>query len=165
MELRDVITGRRSVRKYSKRKVGQAKVRRLQKALQIAPTAGNRQNFQFIFVTDEQKRRQIAAKAGHQEFLFDAPLIVAAVCKPGAEFDVAIAIDHMILVATDEGLGSCWIGWFERGPVRRILGIPRSEAVAILVTVGYAAETPKARPRKPLAELIATDAYRKSAPK
>ncbi len=165
MELRDVIAKRRSIRKYSKRKVGQAKVRRLQKALQIAPSGGNGQNYQFIFVTDEEKRRQIAAKAGHQEFLFDAPLIVAAVCNPGGEFDVAIAIDHMILVATDVGLGTCWIGWFERSPVHRILGIPRSKAVAILVTIGYAAETPKARPRKSLAELIATDAYRKSAPK
>ena len=165
MELRDVIAKRRSIREYSKRKVGQAKVRRLQKALQMAPSGGNRQNYQFIFVTDQEKRQQIAAKAGHQQFLFDAPLIVAAVCKPGAEFNVAIAIDHMILVATDEGLGSCWIGWFEHGPVRRILGIPRSQAVPILVTVGYAAETPKARPRKPLAELIATDAYRKSTPK
>ena len=165
MELRDVIAKRRSIRKYSKRKVGQAKVRWLQKALQMAPSGGNRQNYQFIFVTDQEKRQQIAAKAGHQRFLFDAPLIVAAVCKPGTEFNVAIAIDHMILVATDEGLGSCWIGWFERGPVRRILGIPRSQAVAILVTIGYPAETPKARTRKPLAELIATDAYRKSTPK
>jgi nitroreductase len=165
MELRDVIARRRSIRKYSKRRIGQAKVRRLQRALQAAPSGGNRQEYQFIFVTDEEKRRQIAARAGHQEFLFEAPLIVAAVCKPGGEFNVAIAMDHMILTATDQGLGTCWVGWFERGPVRRILGIPRSKAVPILVTVGYAAETPKARPRKPLAELIATDAYRKSPPK
>ena len=164
MELREVIARRRSIRKYSRRKIGQAKVRRLQKALQSAPSGGNRQEYQFIFVTDEEKRRQIAAKAGHQQFLFEAPLMVVAVCKPGGEFNVAIAVDHMILVATDEGLGTCWVGWFERGPVHRILGIPKSEAVPILVTVGYAAETPVARPRKPLAELISANAYRKPAP-
>jgi nitroreductase len=65
----------------------------------------------------------------------------------------------MILAATEEGLGTCWVGWFEREPVRRILGIPESKEVPILVPIGYPDESPEARSRKPLEELIMVDAY------
>ena len=163
MELKDVIAKRRSVRAYRSRSIGQRKLRGLQRALQLAPSGANRQDYRFIFVTDEKKRERIAAEAGHQEFIAQAPLIVVAVCEPGGEFNVAIAVDHMILAATDLGLGTCWIGWFEGPPVRKVLGIPKSKAVPIMVTVGYAAEEPKARPRKALSELIALDAYAKKA--
>jgi nitroreductase len=161
MELREVMARRRSIRSYKKRAVSQAKIKRLQKALQIAPTGGNRQEFQCIFVTDERKRQRIAKQAGHQDFLAEAPLMVVAVCEPGGEFNVAIAMDHMVLAATDEGLGTCWVGWFEREPVRKILRVPESKAIAIMVTVGYAADEPKARPRKALTDLICENTYKK----
>lgn len=159
MELRDVLTKRRSIRKYSKRAVSGRKLRRLYKALQIAPSGGNKQNYTFIFVTDAQKRRQIAEQAGHQEFLTEAPVLMVAVCEPGGGFDVAIAADHMILAATDAGLGTCWVGWFEREPVKRILGIPDSKEVPILVTIGHPLEKPGPRERKSLEELIMHEEY------
>ncbi len=159
MEFKDVIAARRSIRKYNKRPVGKGKLRTLQKALRTAPSGANRQDYAFIFVTDPKKRAQIAKKAGHQEFLAQAPVMVVAVCSPGESFNVAIAIDHMVLAATDEGLGTCWVGWFEREPVKRILGIPEGKEVPILITVGYAAEEPEARPRKPLSKLIMADGY------
>ena len=164
MEFKDVISKRRSIRAYRPRGVGRRKLRRLHRALQIAPSAANRQNYRFVFVTDEQRRQRIASEAGHQAFLGTAPVIMVAVCERRGEFDVAIAVDHMILAATDLGLGTCWIGWFERQAVREILGIPKAKAVPIMVTIGYAAEEPKARPRKPLKELIALDAYPKAGP-
>jgi nitroreductase len=160
MELREVIAKRRSVRKYGKRAVSERKLRRLCEALQLAPSGGNKQNYAFIFVTEVDKRRQIAEQAGHQGFLGEAPVLVVAVCEPGGAFNVAIAVDHMILAATNEGLGTCWVGWFEREPVKRILGIPDSKEVPIMVTIGHAAEKPAPRPRKPLEELIMHDRYR-----
>jgi len=163
MEFRDVIAARRSIRRYSKRRVGRQKLRRLYRALQLAPSGANRQNYRFVFVTDEAKRRRIAREAGHQEFLAEAPVIMAAVCEPGEEFNAAIAVDHMVLAATDEGLGTCWVGWFEREPVRKVLGIPKAKAVPILVTIGHAAERPEARARKPLKELIALNSYGRPA--
>jgi len=159
MEFRDVIETRRSIRKYRPDTIPQDKLRRLQEALQLAPTGANRQNFAFIFVTDAEKRAQIASEAGHQEFLAQAPVLMIAVCDPGESFNTAIAVDHMVLAATDEGLGTCWVGWFERGPVRRILGIPQEKEVPIIVAIGYADEQPEARPRKPLDALIMTDGY------
>ena len=159
MELRDVLAQRRSIRKYSKRAVSGRKLRRLYKALQLAPSGGNKQNYAFIFVTDAEKRRQIAEQAGHQEFLAEAPVLMAAVCEPSGGFNVAIAVDHMILAATDEGLGTCWVGWFEREPVKRVLDIPESKEVPILVTIGHPREKPGPRARKPLDELIMHDGY------
>jgi len=84
---------------------------------------------------------------------------VVAVCEPGHAFNVAIAMDHMILAATDEGLGTCWVGWFETEPVRRILGIPHSKEVPIMASAGHPAEGPAARPRKSLADLRAHEGY------
>jgi nitroreductase len=160
MKFADVIAKRRSIRKYKPDAVPEAKLRKLHEALRMAPTAANRQSFAFVFVHDKAKREQIAKEAGHQEFLSEAPVLMVAVCEPGASFDVAIAVDHMIMTATDEGLGTCWVGWFEREPVKRILGIPEAKEVPILVTIGLPAEQPEARPRKPLEELIMRDQYR-----
>jgi nitroreductase len=159
MELKEVLATRRSIRKYSKRAVSERKLKRLFSALQIAPSGGNRQDYSFIFVKDERKRRRIFKKAGHQDFVGEAPVLMVAVCKPGGAFNVAIAVDHMILAATDEGLGTCWVGWFEREPIKQILGIPEEMEVPIMVTIGHPAEGPAARPRKPLKELIMRDGY------
>ena len=159
MEFKDVIAARRSIRKYKSKAVPQTRLLALQQALRTAPSGSNRQDFAFIFVTDPQTRARIAAEAGHQDFLAQAPLLVVAVCKPGESFNAAIAVDHMVLAATDQGLGSCWVGWFEREPVKRILGIPDSCEVPILVAVGYADEQPEARARKPLEKLIMKDRY------
>ena len=159
MEFIEVITKRRSIRKYKPDPVPEAKMRKLYEALQRAPSGSNRQDYTFIFVEDEEKRQRIASEAGHQEFLAEAPVLMVAVCQPGGAFNVAIAVDHMILAATDEGLGTCWVGWFEREPVRRILGIPESKEVPILVPIGYPDEAPEARSRKTLEELIMVDAF------
>jgi nitroreductase len=159
MEFMEVIAKRRSIRKYKSDQIPDAKLCKLYEALRRAPSGGNRQDYAFIFVKDEKKRQQIATEAGHQKFLAEAPVLMVAVCEPGGAFNVAIAVDHMILAAADEGLGTCWVGWFEREPVRRILGIPESKEVPILVPIGYPDESPEARPRKPLEELIMVDAY------
>ncbi|NLW49891.1 MAG: nitroreductase [Candidatus Brocadiaceae bacterium] len=160
MEFTEVVARRRSIRKYSRRAVSARKLRLIQKALQLAPSGGNKQDYAFVFVTDPEKRRRIAEQAGHQDFIAEAPVIMAAVCKPGGEFNVAIAVDHLILAATDQNLGTCWIGWFEREPLKAILGIPDDLQVAILVTIGHPAEAPDARPRKPLGQLVMDNEYR-----
>ena len=131
-------------------------LQKLYEALQIAPSGNNSQDFRFIFVKDEAKRREIVTRACHQDFLLDAPVLVVAVCGKGRSFDTAIAIDHMVLSAVNEGLGACWIGWFERDVVKEILELPESLDVPILVPLGYYEENPPAKPRKPLEQLITT---------
>ena len=163
MELTKVISTRRSIRKYKSDPVPERKLRRLYEALRLAPSGANRQNRFFVFVRDAETRKRIAAEAGHQEFVAEAPVLMVAGCEPGGSFDVAIAVDHMVLAATNLGLGTCWVGWFEREPVKRILGIPAAKEVAILVTIGYSNEEPAARPRKAVEELVMLERYKEAS--
>jgi len=159
MEFSQVISARRAIRKYKRDQVPEEKLVKLYEALRTAPSGNNRQPYRFIFVEDEAIRRRIVQEACHQQFLLDAPVLMFAVCEKGRAFDTAIAVDHMILAATDEGLGTCWVGWFERDAVRKILNIPEELEIPILVPIGYADEKPEARPRKSLDELISIDQY------
>ncbi|NLG85373.1 MAG: nitroreductase, partial [Firmicutes bacterium] len=134
--------------------VSQEKLLRLLEAARLAPSANNRQPYRFIVITDPELRRRIAGEACHQEFLAEAPVLVLLVCEEGKEFDAAITLTYLTLAATDEGLATCWVGWFEREKVRQILGLPAGLALPILMPLGYAAESPPARPRKSLEELV-----------
>jgi nitroreductase len=114
----------------------------------------NRQPFKFIFVKDPELRRKIVSQACHQEFLVQPPVLMVACCEKGDSFNVAIAADHMILAATDEGLGTCWVAWFDAEKVKALLDIPADFDVPIIVPIGFADESPVQRPRKSLEELI-----------
>ena len=154
MEHSEVISKRRAIRKYKKDPVPEEKLQKLYHALQSAPTANNRQPFKFIFVKDAALREKIVKQACHQDFLTQPPVLMVAYCEKGDSFNVAIAVDHMILTATDEGLGTCWVGWFEREPLRKILNIPDEFDIPIMVPIGYSDENLPAKPRKPISELI-----------
>ena len=67
--------------------------------------------------------------------------------------DTAIAVDHLMLRAVELGLGTCWVGWYMQAEIRPLLGLPESVFVLGVIVVGKAAENPKPRPRRPLAEL------------
>ncbi len=73
--------------------------------------------------------------------------------------DVAIAMEHLMLAAAAEGLGTCWIGAFDETSVKRILDIPADVKVIALTPVGYPAKKRAHRPRKELSEIIATERW------
>lgn len=159
MEFSKVISSRRAIRKYKKDPIPEEKLHRLFEALSAAPSGNNREPYKFIFVREKEQRAKIASQACHQEFLTEVPLLMVACCDKGKAFDTAIAVDHLVLAATNEGLGTCWIGWFEKEVVREILAIPETMEIPILISIGYADETPPVKPRKSLDELIAMDRY------
>ncbi|MGA2974295.1 MAG: nitroreductase family protein [Spirochaetia bacterium] len=161
MDFSKVIRKRRSIRKFRKDPIPDSACNRLREALSLAPSANNKQPCSFTFVKDQDLRARIVGKACHQEGFLDAPLIVVACCQRGADFDCAIAVDHLILAATNEGLGSCWVGWIERDAIREILGIPADIEIPVIVPIGYAAEIPDAQTRKPLRELIQEDVFKR----
>lgn len=154
MEFKAVITTRRAIRKYKPDPIPESKLQSLYNALQAAPSGNNRQPFKFIFVKDQELRRKIVSQACHQEFLIQPPVLMVACCEKGDSFNVAIAADHMILAATDEGLGTCWVAWFDAEKVKTLLDIPADFDVPVIVPLGFADESPAQRPRKSLEELI-----------
>jgi nitroreductase len=154
MELKAVITTRRAIRKYKPDPIPENKLQSLYNALQAAPSGNNRQPFKFIFVKNPELRRKIVSQACNKEFLMQPPVLMVACCEKGDSFNVAIAADHMILAATDEGLGTCWVAWFDAEKVKALLDIPADFDVPVIVPIGFADESPVQRPRKSLEELI-----------
>jgi len=163
MEYSDLIKVRKSNRSYMPDAISDDIMKKLYKSLQVAPSGSNKQKYKFIFVTDYDLRTEVTQKACHQEFIGEAPVIMVATCTKGTEFDVAIAVDQMILKATDLGLGTCWIGWFERDIARGIFNIPDDLSIPIMVTIGYPKDEPnvKPRPRKSIDELVCFNQYKK----
>jgi len=164
MEIIKAIEKRYSVRRYQKRPVEGEKLLRVLEAARLAPSAGNRQEWRFVIVQEEEKRRALAEAANNQGFVAEAPVVIAACAVntehimpcglPSFSIDVAIALEHIALQATEEGLGTCWIGAFDEAKVKKILGIPQEVRVVQLMPLGYPADAPRAKVRKPLREIV-----------
>jgi nitroreductase len=169
MNVIDAINARRSIRAYQDRPVEEEKLLKVLEAGRLAPSAKNMQDWKFIVVRDGEKRQRLSVAAKNQPSVAQAPVVVAA-CGTVTDYimtcgqytypiDVAIAIDHMSLEAIDLGLGTCWIGAFHEDQVKEILGIPHNIRVVVMMALGYPAESPAARPRKKLEEIVAYDGW------
>jgi len=154
MEFMDVISTRRSIRGYKSDAVPEAALEQMKQAVRMAPTGNNRQPFKVVFVRNPALRKEIAEKACHQAFIGQAPILAVVFCEKDSEFNAAIVTDHLVLTATAAGLGTCWVGWFERDILQTIIPPPQGMSPCILVPIGTSLENPAARPRKPMDELV-----------
>ena len=162
MDVKDAIRSRRSIRKYSDRPVPAEVMAELLESMRLAPSANNRQAWAVVVVTDRELKEKLVAASGNQRFVGECWAYMVGVTEPGAYYstvDLTIALDHLSLRAVELGLGTCWIGDFEPDRVKDILGIPRDREVAICMTLGYPAESPGARRRKPLKDLFHRDRW------
>jgi len=169
MEILEVIRKRRSIRAYRNTAVEDEKLNRVLEAARLAPTARNMQERKFVVVRDGETRRQLMEAAKNQSFVGAAPVVIAACgtitdyvmsCgQPAYTVDVAIAADHLTLQAVAEGLGTCWVCAFDEARVKEILGVPDDARVVALLTLGYPAEEPEPRPRKPLSDMACRETY------
>jgi nitroreductase len=106
-----------------------------------------------------------------QAFIAEAPIVICACALTEQAWkgmggywtaeavDVTIAIEHMMLAAAAEGLGTCWIGAYTEAEVRKVLAIPEGVKPIALTPLGYPARESKPRPRKPLSEIVCHDKY------
>ncbi len=169
MDVYDCIRNRRSVRSYRDTAIEDEKLERVLDAARLAPSASNRQNWKFIVVKDRDMRVRLAEAARGQTFVAEAPAVIAACATktdhvmlcghPSHLIDVAIAIDHMTLAARELGLGSCWIGAFDRETVEKLLHVPAGAEVIGLLPIGYPKEWPMPASRKTLDETVSADRW------
>ncbi|MCM8819722.1 MAG: nitroreductase family protein [Candidatus Omnitrophica bacterium] len=165
MDVFEAIKRRRSIRSFLDKPVEEEKLLKIFEAARQAPSASNRQEWRFVIVKDLEMRKKIASFTKGQNFIQEAPLIIACcavtdnyvmtcgqLCYP---IDVAIAVDHISLVAVELGLGTCWIGAFYEDKVKEILDIPTSVRVVELLAIGYPKKDPDfPKERLPLREII-----------
>ena len=165
MKIIEEISARRSIREYAPGPVEKEKLERILEAGRLAPTARNQQDWRILIVSEAAlKDRLITEASPHQPFLKGAPLILAACAlnpdyimrcgHPAFLIDLAIVLEHMALQAVREGLGTCWIGSFDEGKAKEVLGIPAPVRIVELMSLGYPARLPDARERKPAGDLF-----------
>lgn len=171
MKVLDVIQNRRSVRKYKEDPIPEKALMRVLEAARLAPSGKNFQPWKFIIVKDKALKEKLAQASAGQFFMAEAPIIIVGCgfpdnCYAGMgrymkswSVDVTIALEHLILQAQEEGLGTCWIGSFEEEEVKAILNIPENVKVLALTPLGYPEEIPRFRGRKSLDEIISYDRY------
>jgi nitroreductase len=164
MEFAELIRKRYSVRAYKPDPVEKEKVEQVLEAARLAPTAANRQPFQLITIPTAGRETELQ-RIYSREWFTQAPLVICA-CgipdqgwtrmdgKPYVDVDVTIAMDHLILAATDLGLGTCWIAAFDPAAAREILQLPDGVEPVVFTPLGYPADSLRPKKRKSLSELI-----------
>ena len=164
MSFSDLVRKRYSVRAYRPDEVTEDTLQQVLDAGRLAPTAANRQPFQII-VLHTAGREEELRQVYHREWFVQAPLILAVVATPGrawvrvdgkvyADVDTAIVMDHLVLAATDLGLGTCWIADFDPQAARKVLRLPEGVEPVAFTPLGYPAVEPGTKVRKPLSDLV-----------
>ena len=164
MQFSELVAKRYSVRAYKPDPVEDEKLQLVLEAARLAPTAANRQPFQFIVVHTAGRETELG-RIYRSPWFVQAPIVICACALHGqgwvrrdgrsyCDVDVAIAMDHLILAATDLGLGTCWIGAFDPVATREILGLPDDVEPVAFTPLGYPADEPRPKRRKPLEELV-----------
>jgi len=162
MEFDELIIKRQSIRKFKPDPVSKEMIMEILEAARIAPSGGNRQPWQFIVV---QNKEMIKKLAGRQEWAATAPVMILGLVDKGVQAsyyynDMGIAFEHIILKATDLGLGTCWMGMMRRSDEARVLlDIPKELEVIIQTPIGYPDETPNRRGRKKMEEIVSWEKY------
>ncbi|MCQ2378577.1 MAG: nitroreductase family protein [Victivallaceae bacterium] len=151
MEFFDVLRARRSVRSFQDRAIPDDSFRRIVDAVVCAPSACNRQPYRFLWVRSPELRRKLKTTT-LQPTILDAPVVVAGCVDRTAawrlnaaddrsigEVDLAIAVEHLVLAAAAESLGSCWVGAFDTKRAAESLGVEEPWRVDFLLPIGFPA--------------------------
>lgn len=175
MNFLDLVKKRQSTRNFLPgKKIPRETIERCLEAARLAPSADNAQPWSFIVINNEILKNKLTESAFSgiyfiSSFAKKASVIIAVIrehsnllTRVGGQIrkleynliDIGIACEHLILQATEEGLGSCWIGWFNEKGVKKVLNLPKEKKVEILIALGYPVSTEiRKKNRKPLSEI------------
>lgn len=165
-----LLKGRRSIRRYRDKPVPDDLLETVLEAGRWAPSASNRQPWDFVVVRDPEIRKAVAEHAAYffikWAHVEEAPIIIALcgdrrnpVYRQFLHEDIGLAGSQMMLQATAMGLGTCWVGGLDRDAIGQILKVPSHIEVVGLLTLGFPAENPEPPARKPLSQIVHYDVY------
>lgn len=165
MSFGDLVRARYSVRAYDASPVDEGALTRILEAVQLAPTAANRQAFRVVVIRTAGQERDLR-RIYDRKWFVQAPLVLAVCAVPGeswvravdgwtaAGVDPAIAMTHLILAATEEGLGTCWVAAFDPTAAREVLALPDGVEPWAFTPLGHPADDRPPKVRRPLEELV-----------
>lgn len=152
MDFYDLVRNRESIRSYDPgRPVPEEVLWRILEAGRLAPSAVNYQPWRFLVISSPEMLAKVRPCYG-REWFSDAPHILVVVGRPeeawvrkydgynSIETDLAIAMDHMILAARYEGVGTCWVGAYDPGRLREALELKENDVVYCITPLGYPKE-------------------------
>ncbi|MBN1524212.1 MAG: nitroreductase family protein [Spirochaetales bacterium] len=167
MEILPEILGRKSIRKFKSTPIKKEILNRIVDAGVRAPSAKNRQEWRFIVIQKEDLRKKIQDAAFGQEYVGQAPAIIAA-CTTNIDYrmpngqlsypvDLSIAMSFMMLQAVHEGMGTCCITTFDEQEIKELFTVPFSMRVVMLLLIGAPDEDPEQSARKPVKRVVSFD--------
>lgn len=180
MSFLDLANNRYSVRNYTNAPVPEEKLNRCIEAVRLAPSACNSQPYKFIIINNPELKEKLAKAAFEglvdlNYFAYQAPVLVLIVSdrqkisakiggllkrKNFSLMDIGIAAEHFCLQATEEGLGTCMLGWFNEKKVKNLLSIPTLKRVELMISVGFSAdEKSPDKKRKTVEEILIYNQY------
>jgi nitroreductase len=173
MEIPECILRRRSVRNFLDKDVSDEDIEVFLKAATLAPSAGNLQPWSFIVVKEVTTKEKLSEAALGQKSLIMSS-VVFVICAEASRSaprysergtklyclqDTAAATMNIVLTASHNGLGSCWVGAFNEEIVSKILQLPEGVRPIALLPVGYPADSPPQKPRRQLNEVVHTEKW------
>ncbi len=168
MNFEELVRQRRSVRRFEDRSLPPEMVDTLLEAAQWAPSGGNLQPWHFYVVEEASVREQMVDVAKGQTFVAEAPMIIVVCADPDRSAeryhergrtlfclqDTAAAVQNVLLAAVHLGLGACWIGLFDEEECSQVLSLPPHLRPVAMIPVGFPAQQPRVRPRRPIEEIV-----------
>jgi nitroreductase len=149
MEFYDLIKTRESIRDYDPEKpVAQEVLERILEAGRLAPSAANRQPWTFVVVSSQEKLAEVR-ECYHKDWFKQAPHVLIVTgdkskswVRPydgynAIETDLAIAMDHMVLAAANEGVATCWVIAFDYEKLAKAVGLKENEVIYCITPLGY----------------------------
>lgn len=173
MEFKEVISKRRSIRAYKSDPVEHEKLAYVLEAARQAPSWKNLQCWRFMVVSSEAQRTAVMSAYSPTnpglKALQQAPVIIVLCASPAESenwqdkdfymLDAGLAMEHLVLAATDQGLATCWQALFDEARLREVLGVPGEFRVVALTPLGYPDQERNPRPRKALAEIAFAETW------
>lgn len=167
MGLLPEIENRASVRSFTDEPLTEDQIARILEAGRLAPSAKNRQPWRFIVVEDQALRSSIRDASFGQEYVGEAPVIIA-VCSTNIAYkmpngqlsypvDLSIAASFMMLQARHEGLGGCFVTTFRETEVKTLLTVPHRMRVVLLLAIGHPVEEAERSGRLPIERVSSRD--------
>ena len=159
MDAIEVLKTRRSIRLYEEKPVPREMLEQIIDTARLAPSANNIQPWEFVVVTEQGMRKQIADLADYGKFIGQAGTCVAVFAKDVKHYieDGSAATENILVAAHALGLGTCWVAGYKKAygaPIAEILGVPAGFCLVALISLGYPAEEVEPHGKRDLAEVL-----------